>query len=31
MAKLFRFMGLNSVENRAQGCYVYDEQDKEYT
>ena len=30
MAKLFRFMGLNSVENRAQGCYVYDEQDKEY-
>lgn len=30
VAKLFRFMGLNSVEARAQGCYIYDETGKEY-
>ena len=30
MAKLFRFMGLNSVEAKAQGCFVYDEQGKEF-
>lgn len=30
MAKLFRFMGLSSVEAKAQGCFVYDEQGKEF-
>lgn len=30
VAKLFRFMGLNSVEDHAHGCYIYDEDGKEY-
>lgn len=30
VAKLFRFMGLNSVEARAHGSYIYDEDGKEY-
>lgn len=30
VAKLFRFMGLNSVEAHAHGCYIYDEDGREY-
>ena len=30
VARLFRFMGLNSVESHAHGCYIYDEDGKEY-
>lgn len=30
VARLFRFMGLNSVEAHAHGCYIYDEDGKEY-
>ena len=30
VARLFRFMGLSSVEHRAHGCFIYDETGKEY-
>lgn len=30
LARLFRFMGLNVVEERAEGCYIYDNQGRRY-
>ena len=30
VARLFRFMGLNSVEHHAEGCFIYDEDGKKY-